>query len=76
MSTIIYPDYSVEGELTRVAQILLDAADNPADVLVETGGGSTFFVVPDEVAAKISLSNETPKAEETSKKGKARSDGK
>lgn len=79
MSTVIYPDHHIEGEMTRVAQLLLDAADSPADVLVETRGGSAFFVVPDEVATKVQLNLQEEaetKAVEGSKKGKARSDGK
>lgn len=77
MSTEIYPDLGVTGELTRIAQILIDAADNPADVRVETRGGSTFFVVPDALADKVSLNPEKPKpTQKSGEKGKAKADGK
>lgn len=77
MSAEIYPDLAVPGELTRVAQLLIQAADNPADVLVETRGGSTFFVVPDALADKVNLNPEKPKpTPKSGDKGKAKADGK
>jgi hypothetical protein len=76
VSTEIYPDLGIAGELTRVAQVLIKAADDPADVRVETRGGSTFFVVPDALADKVNLNPEKPKPTKSGAKGKAQADGK
>jgi len=52
----IYPPSGDSSEATRIAASLLDAADHPSQVAVETGvGNGLSFLVPDEVAAKANL---------------------
>lgn len=74
MSVVIRPDQDPD-EITRVAKALLAAADDPADVRLETFGDGPVFVVTDEVAKKAVLNPEDkpkdPKPEtKTSKKRK------
>jgi hypothetical protein len=70
MTVIIRPDQSSE-ELSRVAQLLIAAADNVADVKLETFGDGPYFVVPDELAAKVDLNPAEEKTEpKASKKRK------
>jgi len=65
MSVTIRPDHTSD-EITRIAQALLAAADDPRDVRVETFGDGPVFVVPDEVAQKAKLNPETPEETKTS----------
>lgn len=69
MAVIVKPDNSIPGETTRVAALLIAAADNPADVKTDTmSDNGLVFVVPDEVAAKVDLNPPKPKEAEVEKK--------
>lgn len=64
MSVTIVPDYHNPGETTRIAQLLVAAADDPRDIVTESGPNGTVFVVPDELAAKVKLNTEPASTDE------------
>lgn len=74
MTVRIYPPSGDSSEVTRIAASLLDAADNPSQVVVETGvGNGLSFLVPDEVAAKANLNLEPEPEGDAPAEGKKKS---
>lgn len=72
MTVRIYPPSGDSSEVSRMAAALLEAAENPSQVTVETGvGNGLSFLVPDEVAAKANLN--LPPEEDTPAEGKKKS---
>lgn len=74
MSVTIVPDYHNPGEATRIAQLLVAAADDPRDIVTESGPNGTVFVVPDEVAAKVKLNTDEDPAAPAPKGQKRKAD--
>jgi len=54
MTVYIKPGHG-NDEATRVAQLLLGAADDPRQVKTDTTGDGLVFAVPEELAAKVDL---------------------
>lgn len=75
MSVIIRPDNHNPGEATRVAQAILALANDPREVLVDTGSfDGIAFVVSDELAAKLNLNEEAEAEKVAAKPSKKRKD--
>jgi hypothetical protein len=62
----VQPPAGNSQEVTRIAKLLIAAADSPGDVQTVTDGPTVGFLVPDDVAGKVNLD---PDVELTDDKG-------
>lgn len=59
MTIRVQPPAGNSQETSRIARLLVEAADDPGDVVAVSDGPSLGFLVPETVAAKVKFNEDT-----------------